>query len=200
MTDKSSKTTRRGRDLYTENPFIADVIANTKQGVKKISNSSGSRMLVVAESTGEVMAPAGFWHAQEVDKTQFVKLFVNGVKAFKDLTGAGTKVFELLYLEMQKNIGKDKVFLSFQMIDQEANNMSEATYMRGMRELVAKEFIAPSVVQGWFFINPDYIWNGDRLAFVKEFRLRRPGAKATPKPLEADDEKTSNTFEEQASE
>ena len=23
---------------------------------------------------------------------------------------------------------------------------------------------------GWYWVNPDFIWNGDRLAFVKEYR------------------------------
>ena len=39
-----------------------------------------------------------------MDSAKFIKLYVNGVKAFKDLKGPGTKVFELLYLEMQRNI------------------------------------------------------------------------------------------------
>lgn len=148
-------------------------------------------MMVVSESTGEIMAPAGFWQAQEVDKTQFVKLYVNGVKAFKDLTGAGTKVFELLYLEVQKQVGKDRAYLSFNAIEQELTPMSEATYARGMRELIEKKFIAPSTLQGWFYINPDYMWNGDRLAFVKEYRK----APSRPKS-EQIDTKTLDMFEE----
>lgn len=187
---KSKKQQRRGHELYETNPFIGGALVNTKQGVKKLTDKSGTRMMVVDSGTGEVMAtPAGFWHAQQVDKTQFVKLYVNGVKAFKDLTSAGTKVFELLYLEVQKQIGKDRVFLSFVEVDQTVSPMSKATYQRGLRELSEKGFIAPSLTQGWFFINPDYMWNGDRLAFVKEYRL-----KATS-PV-GKDTKTIDMFEE----
>lgn len=170
---KQAKKTRRGHELYETNPFIGTAIVNTKSGMKKLTDRSGTRMMVVDSGTGEVMAsPAGFWHAQQVDKTQFVKLYVNGVKAFRDLTGSGTKVFELLYLEVQKQVGKDRVFLSFVEVDQTITPMSKATYQRGMKELQEKGFIAPSTTQGWFFINPDYMWNGDRLAFVKEYRLK----------------------------
>jgi hypothetical protein len=174
MTTKTeTKATRRGHELYETNPFIGGALVNTKQGMRKLTDQSGTRMMVVDSGTGEVMAtPAGFWHAQQVDKTQFVKLYVNGVKAFRDLTGAGTKVFELLYLEVQKQIGKDRVFLSYVEVDQSLTPMSKATYQRGMKELQEKGFIAPSMTQGWFFINPDYMWNGDRLAFVKEYRLK----------------------------
>lgn len=166
------KKTRRGVVLYETNPFLGVALVNTKQGIKRISSKDGNKMMVISD-TGEVVAPAGFWQAQDVDKTQFVKLYINGVKAFKDLTGAGTKVFELLYIEVQKQTGKDKVYLSFNAIDQEVTPMSEATYSRGMRELISKKFIAPTVLQGWFFINLDYMWNGDRLAFVKEYRMKK---------------------------
>lgn len=163
---------RRGAKKYTTNPFVTGAVANTKQGIKRISNKSGDRMMVVSETTGEIMAPAGFWQAQEVDKTQFVKLYVNGVKAFKDLTGAGTKVFEVLYLRVQEGVGKDVIYLSFHDVNQLVTPMSESTFMRGMRELVAKGFIAESMSPTRYFLNPDYMWNGDRLAFVKEFRIK----------------------------
>lgn len=163
---------RRGAKKYTANPFVGAAVANTKQGVKRISNKDGSRMLVVSETTGEIVAPAGFWQAQEVDKTQFVKLYVNGVKMFRELTGAGTKVFEVLYLKVQESIGKDVIYLSFYDLDQLKTPMSESTFMRGMRELVAKNFLAESMSPSRYFLNPDYMWNGDRLAFVKEYRVK----------------------------
>lgn len=171
--EKDSKLSRRGMPKYTENPFLAKALTTTKTRTRKISSTSGERMMVVSEESGEVMGPAGFWQTEEVDQTQFVKLFVNGVRALKELTAAGTKVFELLYLEMQKNIGKDQIHLSFAGIDHTINDISERTFYRGMQELVAKGFIAESVVVGLYFVNPDYLWNGDRLAFVKTFRLKQ---------------------------
>lgn len=120
------------------------------------------------------MAPvAGFWHTEEVDKTQFIKLYVNGVKAFKELTNPGTRVFELLYLEMQKSIGKDQVLLSYQSIDQAINKISKTTFHRGLAELIDKQFIAKTMAVGVYYVNPDFVWNGDRLAFVKDYRLKR---------------------------
>ena len=169
---KNKNLSRRGQKKYTENPFISFAITNTKHGVKRITDKSGTKMMVVSDETGEIVSPAGFWQIQDVDKTQFVKLYVNGVKAFKDLTGAGSKVFEVLYLRIQEGIGKDIVYLSFHDIDQRLTPMSESTFMRGMKELLKKDFIAESIVSGRYFLNPDYIWNGDRLAFVKEYRKK----------------------------
>lgn len=170
------KMSRRGAIQYQTNPFIAGAAINTKTGVKRISSKGGEQMLVISQDSGEVIAPAGFWQAQEVDKSQFVKLFVNGVKALKELSGSGTKVFELLYMRVQEEIGKDVVYLSFSELDQSLTPMSESTYMRGMKELVIKGFLAETVTQNKYFINPDYMWNGDRLAFVREFRLKSVSA------------------------
>jgi hypothetical protein len=183
---------RRGKNLYPTNPFVGNAVSNTKQGGRRITNKDGNRMMVVSETTGEVLAPAGFWQYEEVDKTKFVKLYVNGVKAFRDLSNAGTKVFEVLYLEMQNNIGKDKVYLSFSNIDAELTPISEATFNRGIKELVEKSFIAATPLIGWYWINPDYMWNGDRLAFVKEFR--KHNGKPREQALEQDT-RTVDMFE-----
>src|SRR6185295_4300587 len=113
MTQKS----RRGLEQYTENPFLKNALITTKTKTKRILNKKGD-MMITSKDTGEVITPiAGFWHAEQVDNTKFVKLYINGVKAFKDLTSAGTKVFEILYLAIQKGIGKDVIWLSFTEID-----------------------------------------------------------------------------------
>lgn len=170
-----SGKTRRGLVLYDKNPFIGEAVANTKTGVKHLTAKGGNRMMVIAEKTGEYIAPAGFYQSEEVDKSKFIKLFINGVRAFKDLTNAGTRVFEVLYGEMQEKINSDKVYLSYSAID--PSSMSQATFTRGMRELIDKRFIAPMASTSWYYVNPDFVWNGDRLSFVKEYR------KASSKPV-----------------
>lgn len=165
---------RKGLPTFKANPFLLNASANTDQGTKRrtLKSKDGSQMMVTSQD-GTVSAPAGFWHTQEVDKTQFVKLYVNGVRAFAQLSSAGTKVFELVYLEIQKTVGRDSILLNFADIDQSITTTSRTIFQRGMRELCVKQFLAESVVSGRYFINPDFIFNGDRLAIVKEYRLRR---------------------------
>ena len=142
---------------------------------------------------GEIVTNvAGFWEAEEVDATKFVKLFVKGVKALKELTGAGTKVFEVLYLRVQENIGKDQVYMAFAAVDQALTPMSVSTYKRGMAELIEKGFIAATPMQGVFWLNPSFVWNGDRLAFVKEYH------KASAKKTIERDTRTLDLFDEEA--
>ena len=91
-------------------------------------------------------------------------------------------MFEVLYLKVQESIGKDVIYLSFYDVDQLTTPMSESTFMRGMRELVAKGFLAESMSSAKYFLNPDYMWNGDRLAFVKEYRVK--GSKSSEKSVQ----------------
>ena len=161
-------TSRRGVALHKTNPFMFDVSITTR----RITNKTGDMMLVSKES-GEIKSEiAGFWETEEVDSTKFIKLFVHGVKALKELTGSGTKVFEVLYLKIQENIGKDQIYCGYGFVDQALTPMSIATYDRGMREILEKGFIAATTNQGWYWLNPSFIWNGDRLAFVKEYRRK----------------------------
>ena len=156
---------RRGKEVYITNPFLPDLKSRTK----RVTNKRGN-MALINTDTGEIESiVAGFWESHEVDATKFVKLFVRGVKALKDLTSSGTKMFEVLYHRVQENIGKDKVYMSYMSVDQVTTPMSEATYTRGMRELTEKGFIAADVMQGFYWINPSFIWNGDRIAFVQSY-------------------------------
>lgn len=183
------KETRRGVALYERNPFMRETSIQTK--TRRVTNKRGDMMLVNS-NTGEMQAPiAGFWEAQEVDSTKFIKLFVNGVKALAELSNAGTRVFELLYVEMQNNIGKDQIYLSYSGLDKSTNAVSRSTFSRGLAELIEKRFIAAMPAVGMYWINPDFLWNGDRLTFVKEYRKAPIKPKGT-----AIDTKTIDMFEE----
>ena len=165
---------RRGLTKYETNPFLDAAALNTNGGTKRrtLKSKDGSQMMVTNQS-GEIVAPAGFWSTQEVDKTQFIKLYINGVKAFSGLSGAGAQVFGFVYAELQKAVGKDMIYLNYSDIDQSISPISRATFMRGIKEILLKKFLAETLVSGRYFVNPDYIFNGDRLAIVKEYRVKR---------------------------
>ncbi|EDS0131127.1 replication protein, partial [Salmonella enterica subsp. enterica serovar Anatum] len=38
-------------------------------------------------------------------------------------------------------------------------------------------FIAETMIQNYYFINPDYMFNGDRLTFMKTYYLKDKNAK-----------------------
>lgn len=166
---------KRGANIiYESNPFDFGI----RSKGKKVYNKKGD-MVLVNKETGEVESSvAGFYHVEEVDNAKFVKLFAKGVSAIKGLDKAGQRVFEILCLSIQDSMNKDLVKLSFPDIDQDLTPISKATFTRGKRELVDNGFIASSVHISHYWINPDFVWNGDRLAFVKEYR--RSSSKKLP--------------------
>ena len=189
---ETKKVSKRGNVRFEINPFLSSAVANTAQGTKRITNRTGDQMMVVNQATGEIVTPTtGFHHIELVDKTKFVKLYINGVKAFAGLTAAGTRMFEILYLAMQESIGKDFVYMSFAEHEHE---IGRATWHRGMSELIDKGFVAETIATGKYFTNPDYLFNGDRLAFVKEYRVGVP-KQTTQEKLEAAGQQRLPTLE-----
>ena len=172
-------------EKYTQNPFVDGVLSEIKTKRKVLSNGSAKHM-VIEQETGEVVSTgaSGFWITQEVDRAQFIKLYVGGVKAFKELTQSGAKVFELMYLQVQEQISQDKIYLS--QIAAAELGISKATYFRGLGELIEKGFLAQSIEVNRYFINPEFIFNGDRLQLVKEYRVRNSSVKiSSTEALEA---------------
>jgi hypothetical protein len=186
--------TRRNVLVYNSNPFMPEL--GIKSKTRRVTNKTGDMMLVSSE-TGEIKSQiAGFWTGEEVDSTKFVKLFVNGVKALAELSNPGTRVFEILYLEMQGNIGKDTVYLSYIAIGIHQKSISRSTFARGIAELIQKKFIAAQPAPGWYWVNPDYMWNGDRLTFLREYRKKSTANTYDPRqqslPLELTDPDSHN--------
>jgi hypothetical protein len=128
--------------------------------------------MIVDNSTGELkgIGGMGFWWDEEVDPDRFVKLFLDGIKQAAGLSKTGIQVFELVYLQMRANPGSDEIKLN-QYVAKD-HGLSDRTYQRGVRELLEKEFLYRSQSDGLFFVNIRFMFNGDRLAFVKSYHLK----------------------------
>jgi len=71
---------------------------------------------------------------------------------------------------MRAKPGSDEIKLN-QYVAKD-HGMSDRTYQRGVRELLEKEFLFRSPSDGVFFVNIRFMFNGDRLAFVRSYHLR----------------------------
>lgn len=83
------------------------------------------------------------------------------------------QVFELVYHEMRANPGCDEIKLN-QYVAKD-HGINDRTYQRGVRELLKKEFLFRSPSDGVFFVNIRFMFNGDRLAFVRSYHLKDAG-------------------------
>ena len=126
--------------------------------------------LVVDNGSGEILGHGGamVYEWEEVDKERFVKLYLAGLKQASGLSKAGLAVFELVYNRVRERPGQDNVPL-----DAHSSGLQPVTYRRGLRELLEKEFLFRSPNPGLFFVNIRFMFNGDRLAFVRGYKVRK---------------------------
>ncbi len=174
MSEKSQKENaligeKQGIPIYKSNPSIPD--ANSIRKQKKVRYGDEQKGFVVDNSSGEVLSVGGatFYEFEEVDNTKFVKMFLAGIKQAAGLSKSGLMLFEIIYNELHNNPGKDNVMLNFYMASEQIAGLTERTYQRGLRELLEKEFLYRSPSDGVFFVNIRFMFNGDRLAFVKGY-------------------------------
>jgi len=167
-------STKRGFPVYRTNPSVPSANGITTR-TKRFQVPGGRGSVIVDNSSGEIkgIGGMGFWWEEEVDSSRFVKMFLDGIKQAADLSKTGLQVFELVYHEMRANPGSDEIKLN-QYVAKD-HGISDRTYQRGVRELLEKEFLYRSPSDGVFFVNIRFMFNGDRLAFVRTYHLKGAG-------------------------
>jgi len=164
-------STKRGFPVYRTNPSVP-LTNGLPTRTKRINVPGGRGSVIVDNTSGEIkgIGGMGFWWEEEVDTTRFVKLFLDGIKQAAGLSKAGMQVFEMVYHEMRANPGSDEIKLNLYVAKD--HGVNSRTYHRGVRELLEKEFLYRSPSDGVFFVNIRFMFNGDRLAFVRSYHLK----------------------------
>lgn len=160
---------------YKTNPFVDSMLVPVKGKQVRISKLGDDNNILVNQNTGEVHG-THVTTFKKVDSEQFVKVFTANIGLTFDLSSAGIKAFTVLFFAVQKNgLGRDQVDLDVLTLEEFTEihkdrepplRLSHPTFMRGLAELVKAKIIAKSMRQGRYFINPNFIFNGDRIAFT----------------------------------
>ncbi|WP_245163547.1 replication/maintenance protein RepL [Buttiauxella gaviniae] len=160
---------------YESNPFIEGMVVPIKGQKVQLSKLGKDNNILVNQTTGEVHGTHVTTY-RKVDAEQFVKLFTANIALTFDLKAAGIKAFNVLVWMLQNtSISKDLVPLDKIALDEflaahddrkPPIKLSQPTFWRGLAELEAAQIIAKHVRQGWYFINPNFVFNGDRVAFT----------------------------------
>ena len=170
---------RKGIPIYASNPSIPPA-GELRARNRQVQIAKGKDALVINGGTGELLgkASAAFMHTEDVDPTKFVKIFLEGVKQIAGLSKAGMSVFEIVYAQTQENSGKDQIVLS--AYHGKKAGLSERTYYRGLRDLLEKELLYASPADSVYFLNIRYLFNGNRLHFVRSYHMKELGRHAAP--------------------
>lgn len=169
---------------YDQNPFMEGMIVPIKGQKVQLSRLGNDDNILINQSTGEVQGTHVTTY-RKVDSEQFVKLFTANIALTFDLKPAGIKAFNvLLWILQDRAIERDLVpldkfvledFLSAHNDRSPAIKLSQPTFWRGLSELEKARIIAKHIRQGWYFINPNFCFNGDRIAFTTVIEKKSSG-------------------------
>lgn len=159
-------------------PLVNPLIEPQQITTKRRYVRSGRAEDLVNPATGEVHGVATIHQVEERDDAEFVKVFAAGVAASYELTKTAQRVFQVVLDQYQRTpmsrgfADHVNLFWFDGGIDGRAVDMSERTFMRGLKELLEKRFIASKDGTA-FWTNPALFFKGDRVMFIKEYRRRK---------------------------
>lgn len=161
--------------IYETNPSIVEIAGKLATKRTKVLFKDGNKALIDA-STGELAGQLQrvYIHDVEVDKEKFIKIYSSTIDELMNLTGAGLKIFKLVYRIVLDNPNIDFVYLDFnELIHFKTWSWSFSTFKTGINELLKKNIIYKAVGTHKYFINIGYFFNGDRVAVIKQYRLKQ---------------------------
>lgn len=160
---------------YKTNPFLEEMLIPVKGRQVKLSKLGQDQNVLVNQGTGEVLGTHVTTY-KKVDGEQFVKLFTANIAMTFDLSSAGIKAFSVLVWAVQSRaLARDEIDMDSLTLEEFiASNpkspplkLSIATFKRGISELEKARIIAKTMRQGRYFLNPNFVFNGDRIAFTQ---------------------------------
>lgn len=164
---------------FKDNPFVKDLVVSKKTKQVKVSALGKDENVLVNTITGEQHGTHVVTYKQ-VDDAEFVKLFTANIAMTFELNKAGYKSLGVLVYAVQQReaIGRDLIELNKYMYEdfQKKHNVKGfgmVVFNRGLKELEEAQIIAKSLQRGKYFINPNFIFNGDRIAFTKVIERKR---------------------------
>lgn len=173
MSDNTNTNLRKLDYSPNINPLLQPKEITIKQKRKVTAFASNLQ----DKGTGEIHQSAGIITLEEVDEAQFVKIFAPAVSKDYALTKTAQRVFQEVLIQYQKMkmsggyVEDVRLYFFDGGLDGRELGISEKTFQRGLKELLAKGFISPRS-PGIYWVNPALFFRGDRVRFIKEYRIK----------------------------
>ena len=167
MTDEPPK--RRGFTVWEHNPSTHLVRLKSKDRPVKIEN--GKNILLIDCETSEILGEgtAGFFKQEMVDDEQFMKVYRGQIGNMFNLTKTGQQIFQVVWDQIQAKKDTDRVSLRPVVARLQGKQISDRVFQKGVRELLEKEFIYMSPIDGEYYINVSMFFNGNRIVVATEY-------------------------------
>lgn len=160
---------------HKTNPFVSDMLIPVGNKSVRITSLGQDSNILVNQVTGEITG-THIVARKKVDTEKFVKTFADYMAFTFDLSKAGNKALRVVMWAIKEAaINKDTVvldkytheqFLATHQDNDPPLTLSYPTFTRGLGELEKAKIIAKTVRSGTYFINPQCMFNGDRVAFT----------------------------------
>lgn len=112
------------------------------------------------------LAPEICKHFGYTPEASFTKFYAAGISALCGLNAPARKVLSYVC----QNLRPDNAVVWMKAAHYIAQmGFNKASYYSGLDELIATNFLSSSNQKGFYFVNPAFIFNGNRLAMKHEF-------------------------------
>lgn len=164
-------------EKHEENPFMPALIQemavrNRKQYLR--SDNGNKSMVVVHDDSQTPLAQTGFFKVEEVDQSQFVKIFVNEIADYNNLTTQGRNL--MFYFMTIMRPGSDTVRVRIEEALKFLDYKAKRSYFMGVANLLEHKIIARTKWDDEFYINPMVMFNGDRIVSAKVYVKKKSEA------------------------
>lgn len=174
-------STRRGIDVFEDNPFVTGFEIQVRNDTKIIAGD-----LSITDKVNDEVNAGVIGMVKQVDTEQFIKLYSSTISLIFELDNYARRVLIAVLLAVQDQ-SKDKaeIFLSHNKAvkyyaDNNLTPPDSSYFSKGIIRLIKAGFIAKHYNgDGWYWINPNLIFNGDRVRFVSEYRIKRKTEQAS---------------------
>lgn len=158
--------------IHSDNPFPKDLVVhmteNKKEKIKRVIASDAQ--LIDRESGLELNQKSDnlfVGTVKSVDNEQFTKVYSGAIKMMTEVSEKAIKIF-MWYIFPK--LEKDSLQVLFDFDEcMEVTEFGKTTIYSALAELINAKLIAKSKYHYLFYINPVYVFNGDRIRIVNDF-------------------------------
>lgn len=155
-----------------KSPFINKLATIIREGKRPIGYQKVDE--VIDEIDGKKNLVATTHYKETVDKSEFIMIYSQGVRALTGMPKAGMKAMQaIMDVYISGPVNSDRIYLRYHdAVKNYGYRHSMQHWQNGINALIAESIIAKIPKHpSWYFINPAYIFRGNRYRIVEEYVL-----------------------------
>ena len=154
------------------NPFMVELKGKMYLQPRANTIRAKGQSIVNTETGEEIEESVLIGRRKIVDKSQFAKLYASEIGILYELSKAGQNVF----LHLTKVMDYDnKAIFDYRKEYSKLGYTSEMQPLKGLRELITRNIIAPHSVSNIYWLNPTIVCKGERFAKYTEYVVGKDG-------------------------